>query len=347
MTLVAGLSIGGRPAFVGDLLTSWRLPTKLTLPTRLDEGSYASTDGYFASGLAQKLVILRPYLMVAWSGSVSVAQNLIRHLDRILPTSIDEFPGNEDALISVLNVLPDSVEVVALLIYKDSIHPLCVHTRGFEIDNRRIYLLGSGRQAFLDFVLPATEVMPDIESDSGVAARAVMINFVANAMMAQYVGEYGLSDSWGGGFEVGYAGDEGFVKVNNILVRCWSLNPDNELGNVGVSFLMHYEGSALHLTSFGNREQTTVVRSWIDSSLTMPLRRTVIPEWTIDLFYRVEDGKHFCAVQNEFPWSKQHAIFHFDEGNLVGWEMDKSRVDKLIKRIAESGEADQFKVSTL
>jgi hypothetical protein len=347
VTLVAGLSIGGMPAFVGDLLTSRRLPTRLILSTRPDEASYAGADGHFASGLAQKLVIIRPYLMIAWAGSLSVVQGLVGHLDQALPAFVEEFPANEDVLLSALDVLPESVEVVALLIYEDSIHPICVHTRGFEVDNRRIYLLGSGRQAFLDFVLPATEVMPNIGNHDGVAARAVMMNFVANAIMSQYVSEYGLSDSWGGGFEVAYAAKEGFAKVDNILVRCWSLNPDNELGNVGFSFLMHYEDNALHLTSFGSREQTTVIKSWVNSSLVVPLRRTAIPEWTIDLFYRVEDGKQFCAVQNEFPWSKQHAAFHFKEGNLVGWEMDKSRVDKIIKRIAESGAAEQFKVSTL
>jgi len=75
VTLVAGLSIGGRPAFVGDLLTSWRVPTSITLPTHPKPEIHPNADGFFASGLAQKLVIVRPYLMIAWAGSVEVAHN--------------------------------------------------------------------------------------------------------------------------------------------------------------------------------------------------------------------------------------------------------------------------------
>jgi hypothetical protein len=205
--------------------------------------------------------------MIAWAGSVDVIKNLVQQLDRVLPKALDEFPGNEHTLLSILDVLPDSVEVVALLIYRDSIYPLCLHTRGFEIDSRRIYLLGSGGQAFLEYVLPATEVMPSIEGEDGFAARAVMVNFVASALMAQYAGKYGLSDSWRGGFEIAYISDEGFCKVDNVLVRCWSLNSDEQLGNIGISFLMHYEGDALYLTSFGERERTTIVKSWLDKSL--------------------------------------------------------------------------------
>jgi hypothetical protein len=36
MTLVAGLSVGGLPAFLGDLLLSWRIPSAVGLPTQED-----------------------------------------------------------------------------------------------------------------------------------------------------------------------------------------------------------------------------------------------------------------------------------------------------------------------
>jgi hypothetical protein len=220
---------------VGDLLTSWQMPTSVTLPTRPELAIHASAEGFFASGLAQKLVIVRPYLMIAWAGSVDVAYRLVRHLDEKMPRQLEQFPGNEDALLSALDVLPNTVEVVALLIYGDSIHPICVHTRGFEIDDRRLYLLGTGGEAFLEYALATTEAMPKPDNDEGFAARAVMLNFVGNAIMAQYSSKYGLSASWGGGFEVAYASDDGFAKVGNILVRCWSLNLDGGLGHIGTS----------------------------------------------------------------------------------------------------------------
>jgi hypothetical protein len=82
--------------------------------------------------------------MIAWAGSAEVAQEPVRHLDEILPRTSEQFPGNEDTLFSALNALPDGVEMVALLIHGDSIYPICVRTKGFEIDHRRIYLLGTG-----------------------------------------------------------------------------------------------------------------------------------------------------------------------------------------------------------
>lgn len=348
MTLVAGLSMGGRPAFVGDLLTSWRMPASVTLPTRPEYAVHADANGFFASGLAQKLVIVRPYLMIAWAGSVDVARNLIRYLDEKLPRDREQFPGNEDALLSALDSLPNTVEVVTLLIYEDSIHPLCVHTRGFEVDNRRIYLLGTGGEAFFNYVLSATDVMPSPDNEEGFAARAVMVNFVGNAIMAQYSSKYGLSNSWGGGFKVGYAADDGFTKVENILVRCWSLNLDGGLGHIGTSFLVHYQGDALHLTSFGEHERTTIVQSWLDRPLVIPPKKTIAAEWSIDLFFREMDGARFCVVQKEFPWSKQTSEFHFRQGRLVAWTMDKSRVDKIIERIAKADPlTDRFGLSTL
>jgi hypothetical protein len=76
MTLVAGLSFGGTPAFVGDILASWRLPTKIALPTRQEYDAYQSADGSFVADFAQKLIIVRPYLLIAWTGTVSVVYQL-------------------------------------------------------------------------------------------------------------------------------------------------------------------------------------------------------------------------------------------------------------------------------
>ena len=331
MTLVAGISIGGAPAFVGDLLTSWGLPKKLELPTRPDLEIHEGVDGNFAAGLAQKIVIVRPYLMIAWAGSLDVIHKLVNQLDKVLPRLVKDFPGHEDDLFAPLDSLPNTVEVVALFFDGSAIHPFCVHTRGFELEKQRIYLLGSGRESFFKFAQETTEVLPDIETPDGLAARAIMMRFAANAMMSQYASKMGLSESWGGGFEVAYTTAKGFKKVDNILVRCWSLNPDGELGNIGVSFLIHYRGTSLKLTSFGERVRTTTVRSLIDRFRETPLRKEIIPEWTVDLFYRASDSTFFSAVQLEKRWSKGHAVFSFDGDELVGWKMDRVRLDRIIE----------------
>ena len=200
MTLVAQFSMGGPPAFVGDLLTSWQIPTEVSLPTRAVAEVHETPDGYFAQGLAQKLVIVRSYLLIAWAGSVVEAKKLIACLDDALPETHDDFQGKEDALFSLLNQLPPSIEVVAVLFDGEWIRPLCIHTQGFQIEQKRFYLLGSGNKEIFDFLTYMTESMPEPDNSDGIAAISVLINFAGNALMAQHVSAFGLTESSGWGF---------------------------------------------------------------------------------------------------------------------------------------------------
>lgn len=347
MTLVAGFSCGGPPAFVGDLLTSWRVPSALKLPIRKDKTTFLTGDKTFASGLTQKLIIVRPYLLVAWAGSVSEIHELVRDFDKVLPSSVDELRGSEELLFRPLNDLTRDVEAVAIVIDGDWIRPYCVHTRGFELDDRRYYLLGTGSSTAYGFLTELGRHMPTPDNSEGFAARSLLINFAANALMAQYVSDYGLSEAWGGGFEIAYASKQGFMKVNNILVRCWSVNEDGTLGSVGTSFLMHYQENALLLTSFGDIERTTAVPSPLASSFNWSFRKKVSAEWTVDLFYRPDNRQHYCAVQYEYPWSRNKSHFEFRDGALTGWEMRKVRVDKLVDMIKMDGPTQPFSVRSL
>lgn len=337
MTLVAGLSFGGTPAFVGDLLTSWRVPAEIDLPTRHESELLKGIDGHYAGGLTQKLLIVRPYLLIAWAGEVSVIHSLVRELDSVLPLTLDELYGREDEIFKRLDRLPPTVEVLAVLIHGENIWPFCVYTRGFEIDGKRIYLLGTGNQTAFDFLSEMTKGMPMPDNSDGIAARSVLINFAANALMAQFQSGYGLSESWGGGFEIAYVTKQGFSKVDNILVRCWSLNDDGSLGNIGRSFLVHYQESSLLLSSFGDQERTTVIRSPIDKKIVPLPTKEICPNWTVDLFWRPEDNRFFHAVQMEYPWSKNNSRFHFKNGNIVSWTMEKSRVEKIVDKIRQGG----------
>ncbi len=344
MTLVAGLSFGGTPTFVGDILTSWRLPTKISLPTRLEYDTYQSADGSFAADLAQKLIIVRPYLLIAWTGTVSIVHELVCQLDNILPVSMDDLRGREELLLEPLDRVAEGVELLAVVIDDDWVRPFCIRTRGFEADGKRIYLLGSGSEAVFNFLLEMTRDMPTPDNSDGIAARAVMINFAGNALMAQHVSKFGLDEAWGGGFEVAYVTKDGFKKVDNILVRCWSLNSDGSLGNVGASFVLHYEGPSLLISSFGAIERTTVIRSPIDKAKLSLRPKTIFAQWTVDLFFRPSDGRHFCAIQYEYPWSGNRSSFSFKNGNIVGWNMSKARVDKIIAKITSCSDFPPFEI---
>ena len=322
MTLVAGLSIGGNPAFVGDLLTSWRLPSDVTIPTQPSSGVFEGAEGHFASGLAQKLTIVRPYLMLAYAGSLSAVRKLIRELDAALPLTSEEVFGREDMFLEILDSTPEGVEMVAVYFNGEMIYPFCVRTRGFEIDGRRLYILGSGREAFFDYAVNMPGAIPDDDGTSrGLMARAVMMRFAANAMMSQWRAGFGLNGSWGGGFEVAYTADDGFKKVDNILVRAWSLGQNGEIGNIGTSFLHHYEGNDLHLTAFSADAFTFVVPSLVPSATSVARRQhKVVPEWTVDLIQY--EGRFISAVQMDRRGSLSHSEFDFEEETLVSWRID-------------------------
>src|ERR1700733_2365579 len=131
MTLVAGLSVGGLPAFIGDLLISWRFPSSIGIPTRAQEGVYPGMGKDYAAGLAHKLVIIRPYLMLAWAGLRAEVDRMVRELDTILPADAFELRDPNLAL-RVLATRGQSTELVALLILNGAIYPFGVRTRGFE-----------------------------------------------------------------------------------------------------------------------------------------------------------------------------------------------------------------------
>jgi len=348
MTLVAGLSIGGMPAFLGDLLLSWGVPSSITLPTQPIESVHPGQEGLYARGLCQKLVVVRPYLMIAWAGSLSVVREMIDQMDEALPFSHDELKRRPDALFAPLTKAgeTDAVEMVALFNDGDTVYPYCIKTRGLDIDGTRIYLLGSGQSAFWKFVQEVPHSIPPTENAEGFSARTVMMRFVGNALMAQYSTKYGLDHSWGGGFEVAYPTPTGFRKIDNILVRAWRLDFNGELRSAEISFLLHYEGAALHVTHFGEHEGTTVVPAMVNRITPKRSKDIVVPEWTIDLFESLKHGRNFCAIEHDRPGSKSHAQFEFSNSVLVGWNMDRSRVERIIQSF-DARMDDPFSIGAL
>lgn len=194
MTLVAGLSIGGLPAFVGDLLLSWGMPKEVDLPTLRAPGVFPGMTSHYAANLAQKLIIVRPYLLIAWAGYQREAIRIIEALDIILPKT-QQLEEHSKALFEILDSCGEGTEIVALVIAGSAIHPLCVRTRGFDIDHKRVYLLGSGAADFFSFLQECPELVPSNEQTNGMLARTTMLRFAARAMTFQVTGK-GLENSW-------------------------------------------------------------------------------------------------------------------------------------------------------
>ena len=80
-----------------------------------------------AAGLAQKLIIVRPYLMLAWAGLRAEVDRIARELDSLLPRMAADFRDPE-VILNILDTCCVGVELVALLIWNEAIHPFGVRT---------------------------------------------------------------------------------------------------------------------------------------------------------------------------------------------------------------------------
>lgn len=256
---------GGLPAFIGDLLLSWQLKTEVDLPAAWHPGVYPGQDKDHAAGLAQKMVIVRSYLMVAWAGSHADATRIVKALDQILPQTLSEL-SEPTPVFDILNTCPEGTELVALLVWEKTIRPLGVRTRGFELEGKRIYLMGSGAPDFFEFLQMHPEAIPDSDSADGLVARGTMLRFAARALTLQLVLGAGLENSWGGGFEIVYPDAGGFRKLDKLLFRAWMIDETGDYHNSGRSFFVKYYGSDLHLSWF-NPEERVSARSVSRASL--------------------------------------------------------------------------------
>lgn len=331
MTLVAGISVGGMPAFIGDLLASWRLPNPADLPTLAEPGVAPGLDGCFAKGLAQKIVIVRPWLMIGWAGSGANAYRIIQALDQLLPDVADEF-NHIDEMIALFETSDDGDEIIALIIYQNEVHPLCVRTRGFELGNMRIYLMGSGNKAFFEYLQSNPDLLPGQETSSGFVARAIALRFGARAMAIQWLSGAGLEESWGGGFEVAYPDeDRSFHKCDRLLFRAWRINADGTYDSSGRSFFTRYHGKDLYLSCFNPEEKTYLVRSPIGEQATPPAYERCTPSWTLDFFLHVPTGRLFEVVRATTDDNPAADFVELVHGHLSGWNMDRDYVDALVQ----------------
>jgi hypothetical protein len=331
VTLVAGISIGGLPAFVGDLLVSWALPSEVDLPTLRSPGVFPGMDKDYAAGLAQKLIIVRPYLLVAWAGVRREATRIIEALDAALPRT-NQLGEHPVALFEILNSCSEGTEIVAVVIAGTSIFPLCVRTRGFEIDDKRVYLLGSGAGDFFNFLQESPELIPSHERADGLLARTTMLRFAARAMAFQTIGR-GLEHSWGGGFEVAFPTPDGFQKIDRFMFRAWKLERDGKYEYSGYSFFSRYVGHDLLLSRFNPEERTYLVKSPLGRTSVPEAQETIWPEWTFELFI-LPTGQLVEAARYHPPHRPANDFVEYSHGNLVGWYWDKSHVDSLARQAA-------------
>ncbi|WP_107677850.1 hypothetical protein [Agrobacterium sp. LAD9] len=326
MTLVAGISVGGMPAFIGDLLLSWRLPSSIDIPTLKDPGVVPGLDRDYGAGLEQKLVIIRSYLIVAWAGLHSEAMRIIKELDAVLPT--EGSLNNPEPIFRILDTCCEGVEMIALLAWEDQIFPFCVRTCGFELEDKRIYLLGTGATDFFAFLKDNPDLVPSSETADGQLARASMLRFAARSMAMQLGLGTGFENSWGGGFEVAYPTRDGFKKVDRLLFRAWFLPETGEYKNSGRSFFLRYVGEDLYISAFNPEEKTYLIKSPIGQTIAPAAEEYISPDWTLDLFV-AHTGQIIELARYQPRQRSVSDAMQFADGVLIGWSWDKDYVDAI------------------
>ncbi len=270
--------------------------------------------------------------MVAWAGSHAEAKRIITALDQVLPQTLDELT-EPTSVFDILNTCPEGTELVALLIWEKTIRPFGVRTRGFELDGKRIYLMGSGAPDFFEFLQMHPEAIPESDSVDGLIARGTMLRSAGRALARQFILGAGLENSWGGGFEIVYPDSTGFRKLDKVLFRAWMIDETGAYHNSGRSFFVKYYGADLHLSWFSTDERTFVIPSPVGISSSPPEHEVLHPEWTMDVFLMKENGSFAEFARYQPAHRPTIDAFEFSHGHLVGWAMDKEYVEA---RVAEA-----------
>ncbi|MER9368721.1 hypothetical protein NKI66_22355 [Mesorhizobium sp. M0518] len=262
---------------------------------------------------------------------------MIREIDDALPLDESDLRDPE-IILEILDTCGANTELVALLISAEAVYPFCVRTRGFELGNKRIYLLGSGASDFFAYLQAHPDLLPNQERADGLVARAIMLRFAARAMVLQLKIGTGIRDSWGGGFEVAFLDRDGFRKIGNLMFRAWMVDEEGGYHNSGRSFFLRYYGQDLHLSWFNPGEKTYVVRSPIGKPLEVPEYEEVRPEWVLDVFVMKKNGSFVEFARFQPPHRPASDRVHLENGLLVGWAMDQQYVEQCVKKAVKAAD---------
>lgn len=202
----------------------------------------------------------------------------------------------------------------------------------------------TGKGEFFDYLQTHPEILPGQERADGLIARAIALRFGARAMAIQWIVGSGLENSWGGGFEVAYPDqDRVFRKCDRLLFRAWRIEADGEYYNSGRSFFTRYHGQDLYLSCFNPEEKTYLIRSPIGEPVAPPAFERCSPSWTIDFFLHAPSGSFIEVARAANDTNPASDFVELVDGQLSGWNMDRSYVDALVKTaIGQVGRGNTF-----
>jgi hypothetical protein len=223
-------------------------------------------------GLCQKIAIVSPNLVVGWSGSYDTARDVISELRRRV---VAERYTNEALQRDLNNLLPsydakNSIGLVGFI--RDPDNRIAQFGRNYIKLNTKVFgdvgLLGSGLDDFEKF-LTRNETLPvaDNHLQLNVLQRSVGFGLsMSGALLTFEVSSgAGLTDLYGGGYEIAVSERGEFKKIDDVLYAFWSVDVEGEQmrGNFLPSrvFRYAYKDDLLRIrsVSFVRRAKTTSI----------------------------------------------------------------------------------------
>ena len=257
MTLVAAVA-GEIPVLMGDILLSRRVQSPVTIPGRSNpEAAVRSADGFYVSGLTQKLAIIRPWFAMGWAGSYQQASTFIRWLYCNLPKDIpeishlflkiNEYDQENLSECDMIFCYGDLDRGFATWLVDSTTKSLIVNPMTFGDIN--CYAVGSGIPDLVKVIdtFQIYKEYGDISRNANDVATAM--GFMALSMQTNFDHNGGFENAWGAGFEVLSGSKDGFKKLDNFVV-IFSASEIDGISHAGYSMYCCYVGHHLVMIPF-------------------------------------------------------------------------------------------------
>ena len=313
MTLVVTIIKDEVMFMVSDILVSAQ--TKLapsgihvSYPTKPKEPISSTLT---VTDLAQKITEVVAGLYVGCSGNATCASRFIGFLRMVLPKTfltkevLDKACSEYFALhradlnlFSYMILFQDDRSVY--FSYRGNIDVIDVPGLG------RLFVMGTGAQALMKYLKDSTfeAKMANADRPRYLQVVAYMIEYIMSMMNAQNETGLGISDGWGGGFELVACQEEGvYRKINNIMFMSLKQNTSSQRimnYEFGKKYFQYYEGRDLIILSQYKGEAASI-DAIFPADVTKRVGKThpssQVPQMLCIMVIDMETGKSYVLIR--------------------------------------------------
>lgn len=226
MTAIIGFQVEGQPVIFGDLLLSAPNVLAPDLPTMVRSHPEAPrADGLMPAGLGQKITIIHPDFVVAWSGRMAIARRVVNELmGRYSNQAPTEAQLNE-YFESLPEVDRENLHILAMV----AVAPTRIYHLGFnafaESDQRFgiFRMAGSGFNAVADLLRSTQSFSERQGRQLNPYAKAVgcALSMAGYLMGREIIVGDTLSRLYGGGYEIATRVGGRWQKLPDVMTIFW------------------------------------------------------------------------------------------------------------------------------